>query len=121
MDSAKVVNTTVSAAAEGATSVVVASSTGLTSGQIGQVYKIIDGGFYQEVLISGVSGTTISFAATPLNTAIASGAIFRDLLYFPAEFAQTPEFPISYTPAGVATWPGVRPFSLALDFVEKVA
>jgi hypothetical protein len=118
MDSAKVVDTTVSGASLGATSIVVASATGINSGQI---YKLIDGGYYQEILVSGTSGTTISFATTPLITDITSGAIFRDQLYFPAQFAQTPDSPIVLADAGIATWPLTRPFRLVIDFMEKVA
>ncbi len=119
LDSAKVVDTTLNgSASSGATSLIVTSATGIVSGQI---YKIIDGAYYQELIVSGIASNTISFATTPLNTDIASGAIFRDQYFFQGEIGENPEYPIILWDAGLDTWPATRPFRLMLDFIEKVA
>ncbi len=80
LDSSKVVDTTITAdAAAGATSVVVASNSGIVSGQ---TYKLMVGPYYQLVTVSGIAGTTISLATTSLDSIFLSGAVFRDQYFF---------------------------------------
>lgn len=78
VDSAKVVNTSLSAAAsEGDTSFDVASATGI----LNSVYRLIDGPRYQMVTVTGVVGSTVTISET-LNFDFSSGTLFRDRWYF---------------------------------------
>lgn len=108
-DRDKTVNTTISAdAAAGASSVVVASATGIT---IGDEYVLRDSLRAETVKVSNISGTTITLAET-LNFDFAAGARFRYAEYWPARAVP-----------GTLVVRDVPPvqFSVSLDFYEDVS
>lgn len=91
-DSSKTVNTTLaSGASAGAGSVVVASATGITTGEL-YVVRTLDR--MQIVKVTGTSGTTISFSGDSLDFDFASGARFRSREYWPGRLLDGPRHPI---------------------------
>jgi len=121
IDSTKTVATTLaSAAASGATSVIVTSATGIT---IGQQYFILDAAIYRVITVSGVSGTTISFSDS-LDNAISSNARFHDFGYWngiiPASDAPSPLVDFEASEGAYGQGFPLRHFNVVLDFYQKL-
>lgn len=91
LDSAKTVNTTLTAdAAAGANTFAVASATGIANG----VYRLISDNHYQIVTVTNVASLTVTIDET-LNFDFLEGAFFRDRYYFPGKLRpDTPRYPI---------------------------
>lgn len=95
-DSADKVDTTLNASAiVGATSLTVASGTGIVAGRR---YKIRDAdGRYQEIVTVG-GGYTPGSTTVPITSGLiyarSSGAIFRTVEYYPAMESEETEFPV---------------------------
>ncbi len=118
LDSSRTVQTTLAGAASaGATSVTVASATGIASGRN---YVLTSGADYQMVYVTNVAGAVLTLSVG-LDFDFSGGAVFRDAYYWPAIIRNADqESPIVDAEADRAAGRRGEYFDLNLFFFESV-